>query len=382
VTETTLQTVVTDLTIIQSSLPNSIPAPALEISKTFRAAVILSIPYLLFSFFVSFRVVIAIAGTILLTWRAPWAVVIRATVWRSAWFRWTMYKTWAFLTGQPLAPLVMSPQPTVPVSEAVQSIRFLFTIHENQRWWMGLDWTAALLPAERPSWCSAAQQPMSPPNSFTLPESTTVYLPDGKGRRLKRTATWRWEEPEWRVLVHKERNTISRVERPLPTIKDDHQNNSLLLKAAGRLRNGSQSDSNKTAAPDDRAADDVSSNDDDELTDPDGWVYADNKWENQTNKGGMGKVSVGCHRCSSYHFVKTFSQYTRYRKWTRIAIVFEIVEPTTPTDIGVERNELAPPPVLATSEATSHQPEPILINENVPENPLTQRLKNALKSPS
>jgi hypothetical protein len=59
-----------------------------------------------------------------------------------------------------------------------------------------------------------------------------------------------------------------------------------------------------------------------------------------------------------------------------------MVEPTTPGDIGVERNELAPPPVLPTSEATAHQPEPILINENVPDNPLKQRLKNALKSPS
>lgn len=292
VTETTLQTVVTDLTIIQSSLPNSIPAPSLELPKAFRAAVILSIPYLLFSFFVSFRVVIAIAGTILLTWRAPWAVLIRATVWRSAWFRWTVYRTWAFLTSQPLPPLVMSPKPAVPSSEAIQSVRFLFTIYENQRWWMGLDWTAALLPAERPSWCSAAQQPMSPPNSFTLPESTTVCLPDGKGGKLKRTATWRWEEPEWRVIVHKERNTVSRVERPLPTLKDDNQNNSLLLKAAGRLRNGSQSDSNKAAAADDRVSEDVPEPDEEVLTDSDGWVYTDNTWENQSNKGGMGKVSV------------------------------------------------------------------------------------------
>jgi hypothetical protein len=157
---------------------------------------------------------------------------------------------------------------------------------------MGLDWTAALLPAERPSWCSAAQQPMSPPNSFTLPESTTVYLPDGKGARLKRTATWRWDEPEWRVLVHTERNTVSRVERPLPALKDDNQSNSLLLKAAGRLREGSLSDSNKTAASDDRTFRRCQSADEEVLTDSDGWVYADNKWENQSSKGGMGKVSV------------------------------------------------------------------------------------------
>ena len=288
--ESTLQTVVTDLTIIQSSLPNSIPPPSLEIPRALRAALILSIPYLPFSFFVSFRVVIAIAGTILFTWRAPWAIVIRATVWRSAWFRWAVYKSWAFLIGQPLPPPVMSPQPTVSSTEAVQSIRFLFTIYENQRWWMGLDWTAALLPAERPSWCSITQQPMSPPNSFTLPESTTLYLPDGKGGRVKRTATWRWEEPEWRVLVQKDRNVANRVERPLPIVKDENQNSSL-LKVAGRLRNNSQSDSNKTTASDDRT-EDVSQPDEEISTDSDGWVYADNKWENQNNKGGIGKVII------------------------------------------------------------------------------------------
>jgi hypothetical protein len=31
-------------------------------------------------------------------------------------------------------------------------IYFRFEVHENHRWWMGLDWTSALLPQERPSW--------------------------------------------------------------------------------------------------------------------------------------------------------------------------------------------------------------------------------------
>ena len=151
---------------------------------------------------------------------------------------------------------------------------------------------------------------MSPPNSFTLPESTTVSLPDGKGGRLKRTATWRWEEPEWRVLVHKEHNTVSREERPLPAIKDENQN-SLLLKAAGRLRNGNQSDSNKTVAPDDRASDEGRQPDEEVLTDSDGWVYTDNLWENQSNKGGMGKVSADSsllHLLTSYSLVYEVSQ--------------------------------------------------------------------------
>ncbi|KDR75400.1 hypothetical protein GALMADRAFT_30439, partial [Galerina marginata CBS 339.88] len=138
-----------------------------------------------------------------------------------AWFRWSIYKTWAVLTGEPLPPPTVSFQPSVNSLTAVQSLRFLFTIYENQRWWMGLDWTAALLPGERPSWCSDSQHPLSPPNAFNLPENTTVYLSDEKGGRLRRTATWKWEEPEWRVVVHKDGSGLSRVERPLPSLKDD-----------------------------------------------------------------------------------------------------------------------------------------------------------------
>ncbi|KAJ3539269.1 hypothetical protein NMY22_g4819 [Coprinellus aureogranulatus] len=43
------------------------------------------------------------------------------------------------------------------------------------------------------------------------------------------------------------------------------------------------------------------------FTDPDGWVYGDNKWENQSNKGGI-------------------SKYTRFRRWTRIAVLTEFVQ--------------------------------------------------------
>lgn len=31
-------------------------------------------------------------------------------------------------------------------------VELLFTCMENQRWWVGLDWTHALLPGERASW--------------------------------------------------------------------------------------------------------------------------------------------------------------------------------------------------------------------------------------
>jgi len=127
--------------------------------------------------------------------------------------------------------------------------QFAFTVYENQRWWMGLDWTAALLPGERPSWCNASQAALPPPAAFALPAPTTTFLPvDGApDTREQRTATWAWAEPEWRVVVR---------------------------------RDGESS------------PDAVEGAENTEETDADGWVYADNKWESHSGKGGLGKVRI------------------------------------------------------------------------------------------
>ncbi|KAF8894929.1 integral peroxisomal membrane peroxin-domain-containing protein [Gymnopilus junonius] len=247
----------------------------------------------------------------------------------------------------------MSSQPSINSPTPVQSLRFLFAVYENQRWWMGLDWTAALLPGERPSWCSSSQHPLPPPNAFALPDNTTTYLPDGKGGRLKRTATWKWEEPEWRVVVHNG-NGLSRVERPLPSLKDENNSSSRLLKAAGRLREpsltSSSADSGTTNV--DASSQDLKEIDEEPLTDADGWVYGDNKWEAQSNKGGMGK-------------------YTRYRKWTRVAVVFEEVETVPPGDLGIHKESSDQQESLApVSEA--------VITTNPSDSLLKQRLRTAL----
>ena len=290
-TDQDLQTLINDLTVIQSLLPHIVLPPA-DPKPLLRAAAVLWIPYVLILRLASFGTLLAIIGSVIFTWRAPWAVIIRSVVWRSAYFRWTVYKTWATISGRPLPVPTHSVQATSASEDGppVQSLRYLFTIYENQRWWMGLDWTAALLPGERPSWCTLSQAPVSPPNAFNLPSNTTIYVPDGKGGRLKRTAIWKWEEPEWRVVIHKEGATPARVERPLPTIKEDGSSGgSRLAKAAGLLR---ESGITETPKPSETADDGKRATGAEQLTDPDGWVFADNKWENPSNKGGMGKVGL------------------------------------------------------------------------------------------
>jgi len=105
---------------------------------------------------------------------------------------------------------------------------------------------------------------------------------------VKRIATWEWEEPEWKVLVRKDGGVLNRIERPLPSAKDESSNGSRLLKAAGKMREPSMLGNGdvESVAPYAHEADE----EDRVTTDADGWVYGDNKWEGLNSKGGMGKV--------------------------------------------------------------------------------------------
>lgn len=300
VTGNHIHLIISDLTRIQELAPThrNVTLPPLPVLLRVTAA--LYVPYSVIVYFVRLRVIIAVTGTIFLTWKAPWAVAAREGLWASAWVRWSLYHLWSFISGQPLPPPSQSYPVTVKSNAKadsktdaatvapVEPVRFLFTIYENQRWWMGLDWTAALLPQERPAWSTSSEEPISPPSAFILPPPTTVYLPHENGR-AKRTATWTWEEDEWRVLRKLEGSSTSRIERPLPSLKEEVPSNRL-LKAAGMMKDAK--DAVSIHEKKDKEKEEECSESDETLTDNDGWIYADNKWEGSSGKGGMGKVST------------------------------------------------------------------------------------------
>ena len=258
-TEVSVQRAMGDLAALLVLLPSSPTLPTFLSSSTlpstalFRACALASVPYLILTYLVPVRVLVGLLGTIVLTYRAPFAQLLRAALWRSAFVRWAVYRSWAGLTGIPITYPIPTPVDAAVAAQSANAtvtarVRFAFMVYENQRWWMGLDWTAALLPGERPSWCSASQAALPPPAAFALPAPTTAFLPvDGPPDACEqRTATWAWAEPEWRVVVRRD------------------------------------GDSSADAV---EGAENTT-----EETDADGWVYADNKWESHSGKGGLGKV--------------------------------------------------------------------------------------------
>lgn len=106
--------------------------------------------------------------------------------------------------------------------KAGSPIFFRFEVHENQRWWMGLDWTSALLPQERPSWCDSHLLPVPPPPSYTLPPPSSVVLPaptkSDPNAKVKRTATWRWVDDDWSIVRAGARKSASPAAPAVPSV--------------------------------------------------------------------------------------------------------------------------------------------------------------------
>ncbi|KAF7428391.1 hypothetical protein PC9H_007614 [Pleurotus ostreatus] len=256
-TEDSLQAVITDLSVIQSLIPTlSLPSNSnsdassraeigIEATRILRPLFTLYTLYVVATLIVPVNILAAIFGSLFITHRSRWSCTLRSTLWKSAYIRFAAYRLGAFITGtsipssSSLVSVTTMTNPKAPGAQPSASLRYLFTIQENQRWWMGLDWTAALLPSERPSWSTTSLLPIAPPASFSLPEDTisVIELPDnggkgkgmkGKKRVLKRTAKWRWDEAEWKILVRREDkdDKVERVDCPLPIVKEEMEQQS------------------------------------------------------------------------------------------------------------------------------------------------------------
>ncbi|KAI5474606.1 integral peroxisomal membrane peroxin [Pseudohyphozyma bogoriensis] len=185
--------------------------------------------YLALTYFVPLRFIFLAVGSFAILWNAPFFRTLRVALRKSAAVRWVARIVIAILSGgvglraeirrtrtglgvpgllgKKKTEELIEERPVksdvVDGSGGEDDVQLLFTCMENQRWWVGLDWTHALLPGERASWTDPALNPSSPPASFQLPPPSITYTPsptrDDPNSRIKRTTEWKWLDPEWKI---------------------------------------------------------------------------------------------------------------------------------------------------------------------------------------
>ncbi|PWZ00732.1 hypothetical protein BCV70DRAFT_199996 [Testicularia cyperi] len=322
------------------------------------------------------RSLVCFTGTILLTWCSPWCSLFRQAVWKSATVRRLVRGTGRVLSGQtPFreaygkgnlddewanglydddGTAILSSKSTGAGGDNKAKVKlekgsndeekvvrhedviYQFSIFENQRWWVGLDWTAALLPQERPSWSDESNNPVSPPSSFSLPPTKIMLTPSPTPKDSKaftrRTIKWQWLDPEWSVAgvssggyypsstVYKGSAKEAAIKSAtavgdkdaLAAAKQGYLGDAL-NRIRARASGGANAESSSPAASSigdvGTTAVPVSTTGETEEWDVDteGWQYGDNAWDKMSKKSGMGR-------------------YTRRRKWVRRAVLLEIVE--------------------------------------------------------
>ncbi|KAK0537334.1 hypothetical protein OC835_001777 [Tilletia horrida] len=296
----------------------------------------------------SVRSTVLTLGLLALTWCAPWAALIRSVLWRSALVRRIVLGLVRLLSGEkgPLSAFGRGHESTLDplTGESIfssslipdlvggagakkakdgvvkhEDVVYEFSVYENQRWWMGLDWTSALLPQERPSWSDEHHNAVSPPSSFSLPPPKVTTTPQDTPNKAevgsatpskftKRTVTWKWLDPEWTVAGAGYVGSIGYQPPGAATLPTDaaalSRSPSLGSDSEGFPGSPTSASSAGAGAGGPGAliggAHDAASRNLD--VDGEGWSYGDNLWEKMSGKSGRGR-------------------YTRRRRWVRRAVL-------------------------------------------------------------
>ncbi|OBZ82953.1 Peroxisomal membrane protein PEX30 [Choanephora cucurbitarum] len=73
---------------------------------------------------------------------------------------------------------------------------FQFEVYENQRWWLGVNWTTNMMPSERTPWTDNQLKPIASKEDIKLPESTLQEQPEN-GCTISKV--WSWVDGDWWV---------------------------------------------------------------------------------------------------------------------------------------------------------------------------------------
>ncbi|CAG8565649.1 7282_t:CDS:2 [Acaulospora morrowiae] len=206
------------LNTVDSYIDWSNPA---QTQKVFFGLIYLSPLWILINWIIPLTWIFIITVTSFLVWNSPWLRVIRSVLMQSPFFRGIVSFILGFVfSGRLKQPgggfsvgaflrramdkqrkLALKKESSDNDTKTSTDLIFKFVLYENQRWWLGLDWTSNLFPNERPAWSDEYQEPTNHKDSFQLPPPTTTHIPTPEDPNvyIQKTIEWRWTDQEWTI---------------------------------------------------------------------------------------------------------------------------------------------------------------------------------------
>ncbi|KAF9205209.1 peroxisome- protein [Haplosporangium sp. Z 27] len=188
------------------------------------------LPWLILTYFIPMRIILLVLGSVAICWRAPWFAILWAVMLKiemvtpilqlipywpyqpetaSSYRRKKRfsvkdiisraigqrkktdsegYKTYKTSTGY-------------DIEEDHATMYYKFVLYENQRWWLGLEWTPMMLPNDRAPWTDDHTEPTQSKSAFQLPPPHIAHeaIPGQPNKVLRKSQEWRWLDQHWRL---------------------------------------------------------------------------------------------------------------------------------------------------------------------------------------
>ncbi|KAG0335803.1 peroxisome- protein, partial [Podila horticola] len=124
------------------------------------------VPWLILTYFIPMRFILVVVGSIAICWRAPWFGVL--------WARFSVKDIISRAIGQrkkdeSYAVQSYKTSTGYDIEEDHATMYYKFVLYENQRWWLGIEWTPMMLPNDRAPWTDDHLEPTQSKSAFQLP---------------------------------------------------------------------------------------------------------------------------------------------------------------------------------------------------------------------
>ncbi|KAF9917968.1 peroxisome- protein [Lobosporangium transversale] len=194
--------------------------------------VVTYVPWLILNYFIPMRFIAAVVGSVAICWCAPWFAIIWAVLMKLQAFS-PLLQLIPYWPYRPEVTATYRKKRRVSVkdiisraigqrkksdSEGYKSFKtstgydieedhatmyYKFVLYENQRWWLGLEWTPMMLPNDRSPWTDDHLEPTQSKSSFQLPPPHIAHeaIPGQPNKVLRKSQEWRWLDPHWRLKL-------------------------------------------------------------------------------------------------------------------------------------------------------------------------------------